>query len=103
MYNRRELLHRVLFVCTGSACRKAGCRKVIKGIAKRAQHAHFAPVRVVETRCLGHCGQGPNVIAFPEGCLYHGVRKSDVALLIGPAPDLPPTAPDPEEPPHQST
>lgn len=32
--------------------------------------------------CLGPCSEGPNVLIYPEGILYAGVRPEDVQAII---------------------
>jgi (2Fe-2S) ferredoxin len=32
--------------------------------------------------CLGPCGEGPNVLVYPEGILYAGVRQEDIDVII---------------------
>jgi NADP-reducing hydrogenase subunit HndC len=39
-------------------------------------------VRVTKTHCLGLCEHGPNVMVFPEGKLFSGVRVLDVPALV---------------------
>ena len=39
-------------------------------------------IRISATRCQGLCQQGPNVIVYPEGVAYHGVRLADVDAIV---------------------
>jgi len=32
--------------------------------------------------CLGTCSSGPSVLVYPEGVMYGGVGKDDVATII---------------------
>ena len=32
--------------------------------------------------CIGPCGNGPSVLVYPEGVMYGGVNKDDVAAII---------------------
>ena len=41
-----------------------------------------AGVTVTRCGCLGLCGRGPNVVVYPEGRWYTGVRLEDVPLLV---------------------
>ena len=34
------------------------------------------------TGCIGPCGNGPSVLVYPEGIMYGGVNKDDVAAII---------------------
>ena len=37
---------------------------------------------VTGSGCLGPCGTGPSVLVYPEGVMYGGVAKDDVAVII---------------------
>jgi (2Fe-2S) ferredoxin len=37
---------------------------------------------VTGSGCLGPCGNGPSVLVYPEGVMYGGVGKDDVAAII---------------------
>lgn len=37
---------------------------------------------VTYSGCLGPCDCGPNVLVYPEGVMYSGVTKDDVAEII---------------------
>jgi (2Fe-2S) ferredoxin len=32
--------------------------------------------------CIGPCGQGPNVLVYPEGVFYSAVTKEDVTAIF---------------------
>ncbi|HUX90370.1 MAG TPA: (2Fe-2S) ferredoxin domain-containing protein [Gallionellaceae bacterium] len=37
---------------------------------------------VTSSGCIGPCGNGPSVLVYPEGVMYGGVSKDDVAAII---------------------
>jgi (2Fe-2S) ferredoxin len=37
---------------------------------------------VTQCGCLGPCSEGPNVLVYPEGILYAGVRQGDIDAII---------------------
>ena len=37
---------------------------------------------VTQCGCLGPCSEGPNVLIYPEGILYAGVRQEDIDAII---------------------
>jgi (2Fe-2S) ferredoxin len=39
-------------------------------------------VQVTTTGCLGPCSEGPSVLVYPEGVMYAGVKKEDVAEIF---------------------
>lgn len=41
-----------------------------------------ADVQVTRCGSLGRCGRGPNMVVYPEGASYSGVRPADVAELV---------------------
>lgn len=39
-------------------------------------------VRALKSGCMDLCEKGPNVIAYPSGMLYSGVRSEDIPKLV---------------------
>lgn len=46
------------------------------------QRQLFDKVLVSTTSCLGPCSEGPSVLVYPEGVMYRGVSKEDVAVIF---------------------
>ncbi|MCB1774541.1 MAG: (2Fe-2S) ferredoxin domain-containing protein [Gammaproteobacteria bacterium] len=46
------------------------------------QRQLFDKVQVSTTSCLGPCSEGPSVLVYPEGIMYAGVGKDDVAEIF---------------------
>jgi (2Fe-2S) ferredoxin len=46
------------------------------------QRQLFDKVQVTTTSCLGPCSEGPSVLVYPEGIMYGGVSKQDVATIF---------------------
>jgi (2Fe-2S) ferredoxin len=46
------------------------------------QRQCFDKVAITATGCLGPCSIGTNVLVYPEGVMYAGVKKEDVAVLF---------------------
>jgi len=42
----------------------------------------FDKVALTNTGCLGPCGIGPSVVVYPEGVMYGGLKKEDVARIF---------------------
>jgi (2Fe-2S) ferredoxin len=42
----------------------------------------FEKVQVSTSGCLGPCTEGPSVLVYPEGVMYGGVSKADVAEIF---------------------
>ncbi len=82
---------RHVFVCTQGrppghprgSCAEKGCAAVMDEILFQFQQRQcFDSVRITATGCLGPCGQGPNVLVYPEGVFYCNVGKEDVNELF---------------------
>ena len=77
-----------VFVCTQSrppghprsSCGDRGCNAVYEEFLWQLQNRNlFNKVQVTATGCMGPCGEGPSVLVYPEGVMYGGVGKDDVA------------------------
>ena len=79
-----------VFVCTQSrppghprsSCADQGCGAVYEEFLWQLQNRNlFNKVQVTATGCMGPCGEGPSVLVYPEGVMYGGVKKVDVATI----------------------
>jgi (2Fe-2S) ferredoxin len=80
-----------VFVCTQSrppghprgSCSANGSMTVfqefLQQFEKQGLWGRFA---VTGSGCVGPCGNGPSVLVYPEGVMYGGVDKDDVATII---------------------
>ena len=65
------------------SCGQKHCAEVAEVFfAHLQQHQLFDKVQVTTTGCLGPCGEGPSVLVYPEGVMYGGVSKDDVAEIF---------------------
>jgi len=46
------------------------------------QRQFWGRFAVSSSGCLGTCGTGPSVVVYPDGVMYCGVKKEDVAAII---------------------
>lgn len=46
------------------------------------QRQAFDKVAVSTSSCFGPCDQGPTVLVYPEGVMYAGVTRQDVAEIF---------------------
>lgn len=46
------------------------------------QRQAFDKVQISTSSCLGPCTEGPSVLVYPEGVMYGGVSKEDVAVIF---------------------
>ncbi len=82
---------RHLFVCMQQrppghprgSCGAKGCNEVFDEFLFQAQQRNtFEEVAITASGCIGPCGMGPNVLIYPEGVLYSGVSRADVAEIF---------------------
>jgi len=80
-----------VFVCSQSrplghprgSCGQRGCSDVVDEFMFQFQQRQcFDKVAVTPCACIGPCGQGPNVLVYPEGVFYTGVSKEDVSAIF---------------------
>ena len=92
MDERPPLYEGLIFVCTNNRGTAEGVREScgVKGseelrIALKAatkQCDAQERVRVHSSGCMEGCEIGPNILCFPEGVMYSGVTKDDLATII---------------------
>ena len=68
-------------VCGGKSCKKGGAGKLRKALQAAAKDAD-ANVMVLKAGCLGHCGKGPVVAAWPEGVCFMEATPDDAAEIL---------------------
>jgi (2Fe-2S) ferredoxin len=82
---------RHVFVCNQSrppghpkgSCTERGGVEVIQELAEQLTNRNlFGRIALTSTGCLGPCMDGPNMLVYPEGVMYCGVKKTDVAEIV---------------------
>jgi len=75
--------HHVL-ICTGPRCGGERNSTRIRQEFRKEFVRQRVPSTVKETQCIcfGLCTYGPNVIVYPDGVVYSGVRPQDVAEIV---------------------
>jgi (2Fe-2S) ferredoxin len=71
------------FVCMGGDCKKRGSkgiRKALKGELRTS--GLLGDARIDTADCLGLCKHGPNVVVYPEGTWYLGLKEADVPEIV---------------------
>jgi (2Fe-2S) ferredoxin len=80
-----------VFVCTQArppghprgSCQAKGGNDILQTFWQQVQSRNlWDKFSVTYSGCLGPCDTGPNVLVYPEGVLYGGVTKDDVAEII---------------------
>jgi (2Fe-2S) ferredoxin len=72
---RSEEIHTCL-VCHNIDCKSRGSVEIGEDIAQQLTEAD-SPVQVKPYLCFGACQEGPNIVLYPEGTWYMGVKAGD--------------------------
>jgi (2Fe-2S) ferredoxin len=65
------------------SCGQKNCTEVAEEFFWQLQQSQdFARIQVSTSGCLGPCSEGPSVLVYPEGIMYGGVSKADVAEIF---------------------
>ena len=70
---------RHLFVCTGPTCSQAGAEETLQRLNDRLRGQ---PIQVTLCRCLDRCGEGPNMVVYPDGVWYRGVDPEAAERIV---------------------
>ncbi len=75
---------RHLLICTGPRCGGERNSARIRQEFRKEFVRQSVPASVKETQCLcfGICSYGPNVIVYPDGVVYSGVKPRDVGPIV---------------------
>jgi len=73
-----------VLICTGPRCGGERQSERIRQEFRRQFVRQALPASVKDTACIcfGLCTYGPNVIIYPDGVVYSGVRPQDVAEIV---------------------
>jgi len=64
-------------VCTNVDCAMRGSIEMLEQL-KTDLTAAGSPVEVKSYLCFGACQDGPNIVLYPEGTWYMGVKSDDI-------------------------
>ena len=72
-----------ILVCSGTGCQASGSLPLREALEQEIARAGLdKEVRVIQTGCFGFCRFGPNMMIYPEGVFYCGVKAEDVKELV---------------------
>ena len=78
-----------VYVCTQRkmegipSCPAAGAEELLDALRREVRAAGLqAEVMITACGCLGLCGEGPNLVVYPEGVWYAKVTPADAAELV---------------------
>lgn len=80
---------KIVFVCVNrrddgrSCCAAADSEAIAAELKARITAMGLAGrVRVSKSGCQDLCAQGPNIMLFPDGVWYRGVREADLERIV---------------------
>jgi (2Fe-2S) ferredoxin len=78
-----------IFVCTsslppelGPSCGAASGAQILDRLPFLLAEQGLSGIRVTACGCLGACGEGANLVVWPEGVFYKGVTLDNLAQLV---------------------
>ena len=77
---------RHVFICTSTTCAEGDPftlrLKMHQLLREKLGEDYEDRVRLTKTLCLGMCGLGPNMVVYPEGVWYKGVKLRDIPEIV---------------------
>jgi len=77
-----------IFVCTNDlkgekpSCGDQKGDEVFRELRRIAKERGLHPrIRVAQAKCLGKCGQGTNIMVYPDNIWFNGVTPDDVRTI----------------------
>lgn len=77
-----------IFVCTNTKDDLPSCggdhsgQEVFKQLRAIAKERGLHPrIRVAQAKCLGKCGQGGNIMVYPDNTWFSGITVEDVPVI----------------------
>lgn len=73
-----------LFVCTGPTCSQDGAEETLQAMQHKLREHNLekCTIQVSLCRCLGQCGNGPNMVMYPEGIWYAHVDEKGAGEIV---------------------
>ncbi|WP_186757727.1 (2Fe-2S) ferredoxin domain-containing protein [Echinicola salinicaeni] len=75
------LFRKFIFVCTGSDCKKNGCKSLLKDVKDLTKlDDHKGKYKIVKTKCMDFCKSGPITVVSNEVIKKSTKEKLKVVL-----------------------
>jgi len=72
-----------VLVCVGPSCTDRGSADVREALrCELLRRGLDREVRTTKCQCLDLCNHGPNVVVYPEGVWYEGVKPRDIPEIV---------------------
>ena len=76
-------LRKHVLVCGNVNCTENGSIKTLAALRSGLkQRGKEKSIEVTRTGCMGHCGDGPTMVVYPDGIWYRGVQAEDIEEVI---------------------
>ena len=74
---------KIVFMCSGSSCKKRGADHNILVLRKSIEdNALKEQVHTIKTLCTGQCESGPVMLVYPDGVWYKDINESRAESII---------------------
>jgi NADH:ubiquinone oxidoreductase subunit E len=71
-----KLNRELIFICTGSDCKKSGGKKIYKELKAECEHGPLkGNLKLIKTKCLDMCKSAPVVIIGDHFCKKASIEK----------------------------
>ncbi len=81
-----EPYERHVFLCTSTTCAEGDpftLRLLIhQRLKEKLGEEYQKRIKLTKTLCLAQCGLGPNLVVYPEGVWYKGVKARDIPEIV---------------------
>ncbi|MFQ5589485.1 MAG: ferredoxin [Nitrospiria bacterium] len=72
-----------LFMCTGTHCEHQGAEESLQTLQTQLNQSGLSrKTRITLCRCLGQCGNGPNMVIYPEGIWYGSLGDDEIKQIV---------------------
>lgn len=82
MSREHQAPDKVVYVCTGSKCKKKGSKEISKSLRSFAKHHNLKQVSVIRTHCTDNCKRGPVICFQPDNAWHFHVDEPHAIALL---------------------
>ena len=82
MRKERNTPPKLLYICTGSKCKKHGSKEISKILRRYAKTHGLNDVGIIKTHCTDNCKQGPVVCLQPANAWHFNVDEHKALDLL---------------------
>ena len=72
-----------ILICGNADCASKGSIRLLRALRNILKRKKIGrEVTVTRTSCMGHCGDGPTMVVYPDGIWYRGVSENDADEIV---------------------